>query len=196
MDMQKNSITKNHTEEYTTLTDGTDISELAYEYRQYIYHNNISEILQFDYTSKALGKLYEMYEEEQGFPICVGDYLFTSNLNRYYGYVLQIRNHQIGKVTYKYLDMVVGKAIKTIRYNPKDYKDSVTRAITDTYGIYFEEKMFFERLVRFEVKNKRDALGRIVFSEITKFVFIKPEAEKALMECSGLLIKKAKQNQS
>ena len=193
MDNQKKQITDSHIGEYTTLTDGTDISELAYEYRQYARHNSIDEILQFDYTSKALRKFYEMYEDKKEIPICEGDYLFTSNLNRYYGYVLQIRKHSIGNITYKYLDMIVGKTIKTIKYNPKDYKDSVTRAITDTYGIYFEENIFFDRLVRFEVKNKKDELGKIIFSKIIKFSFIKPEAEKALIECASLLARKNKQ---
>lgn len=181
--------------ECITLNDGTDISELDFRYRRMACNFSKKEVAQWYNTRLTLNRLSDMAERGEELPINQGDYLFTGDLDAYFGYVIQIREHIVGKVLFKYLDIVVGKTIKTIRYNPKDFRDPVTRAITDLYGMFFDEKKFFDNLIRIEVENITDSSDTITYSKIKKFVFVKHEAEEALEKCVYLLLER-KRSQS
>lgn len=179
-------------DEYLTLSDGTDISELSYNSRKMLRTFCVREVKQWYLTLKTLNKLEEIEKRGEKLPINQGDYLFTDDLDGYFGYVLQIREEVRNNVLYKYLDVVVGRTIKTIRYNPKNFRDPVTRAIIDCYGIFFDEKTLFDRLIRIEVTNIIDYSDTVTFSKVKKFYIVCPEAEQALGECIELLIERKK----
>lgn len=49
------------------------------------------------------------------------------------------------------------------------------------------QTLIFNHLIRIAVKNTENEYGEVTFSKITKFRIVKPEAERALIECSKLL---------
>ena len=61
----------------------------------------VKEVKQWYLTLKTLNKLEEMEKRGEKLPINQGDYLFTDDLDGYFGYVLQIREEVRNNVLYK-----------------------------------------------------------------------------------------------
>ena len=64
-------------DEYLTLSDGTNISELSYNSRKMLRTSCVREVKQWYLTLKTLNKLEEMEKRGEKLPINQGDYLFT-----------------------------------------------------------------------------------------------------------------------
>lgn len=172
---------------YLTLSDGTDISMLDYEYRKHLFYLPKREVHRFWRSKKTLELLEEKYAEDNSYSLPVGDYLFPKDEGVYFGYILQIRTFEKNNITYKYYDLAVGKTVKTIRAQTNDFKNPVTQTISNLFGIAYDEEELFNHLIRIAVKNTENEYGEVTFSKITKFRIVKPEAERALIECSKLL---------
>ena len=54
-------------------------------------------------TMLTLNRLLDMAERGEELPINQGDYLFTGNLDDYFGYVFQIREHAVRNVLFYFL---------------------------------------------------------------------------------------------
>lgn len=182
-----NSYEIEHLGEFTTLKDGTDISGLKYNYRKVAHHFDKKTVLKFYDTLNNLDKLKELNDNGTPFPIKVGDYRFPDELVWNYGYIYQIREYVADGKLYKYLDILVGKSVKTIKFNPDNPNDPVTQAISNLFGVFYKDDDLFDYLIRVQVKNTVNSLGQITFSRITNFQFIKPEAEEALINCAYFL---------
>lgn len=172
---------------YLTLSDGTDISVIDYKYRKYLFYLSKSEVYRFWRSKKTLEFLEEKYAENNSYSLPVGDYLFPNDEDTYFGYILQIRTLEKNNITYKYYDLAIGKTVKTIRAQTNDFKNPVTQTISNLFGIAYDEEELFNHLIRIAVKNTENEYGEVTFSKITKFGILKPEAERALIECSKLL---------
>ena len=172
---------------YLTLADGTDISALDYEYRKYLRHFSKREVYCFSCSLETANLLLEKYDEDKNYSPPVGDYLFPNDEDVYLGYIVQIRTFEKNSITYKYYDLAIGKTVKTIKARTNDFRNPVTQSISNLFGIFYDEKELFNHLIRISVKNTKNSDGEIVFSKITAFKFIKPEAEKALVECGKML---------
>lgn len=188
MDNNKINInSENEDNRCLTLTDGTDISTLDYDYRKYLAYFSKKEIRRFFNSVKTADLLVKRFAEDANYLPPVGDYIFPNDDEIYLGYISQIRTLDNQSETYKYYDLSIGKTIKTIKARTNDFKNPVTQSISNSFGVFYDEEELFNHLVFVSVKNIKNSYGEIVFSRITAFRFLNSEVEKALIECGKTL---------
>lgn len=183
----QNDITTENDTEYLTLSDGTDISELDYKYRKMLSSLTRDRMVQWHNTEICYNILVEKLENNPDLPIIEGNYTFPDNMDSFFGYVVQIREHTKNNIKYKYLEILIENQIRTVRYIPKNAKDPIVQGISKAFGILFEEDDFFHNPILLKVKNRKNSLGEVTYSKITNFKFLKPFAIEALNKCDELL---------
>lgn len=169
-------------EQYSTLADGTDISSIDnLSYRKALRNTYKEQIFLWHDSLKLLWYYQDRQEYGTGCTILSGDYIFPNGYkNKFLGYILQITEKVYNGSKYWYIDMAIGKDIKTIRSSISSLNDVIKTAIIKKYGRCFEINDLIYQPISVKIENETDEFGKPTYTNIMEFKFLNSAAVDCL----------------
>ena len=183
--IKDNTIEETETEseeQYLTLADGTDISSIdILSYRKALSKIYKEQILLWHNSLKLLWYYQDRQEYGTGCTILSGDYIFPNGYNNsFFGFILQITEKMYNGSKYWYIDMAIGKDIKTIRSSISSLNDVIKTAIIKKYGRCFEINDLIYQPISVKIENETDEFGNPTYTNIMEFKFLNSAAVDCL----------------